>query len=127
MEQLGTRLNICFAYHKQMDGNAEYNNQSLEDLLRATISTLHQDWEEHLQLVKFAFNNPICIATGYSPFFLELWLTSYNFDTCSFRGGEYSRPGSGGLFTLADQREAWGGVFLVIAPIDPPNPSSIPQ
>lgn len=48
---LGTELNLNTAYQPQIDGQTEYVNWVLEDLLGACIIDFGGSWEDHLPLV----------------------------------------------------------------------------
>ncbi|KAL9342287.1 hypothetical protein Peur_065612 [Populus x canadensis] len=54
---LGTRLNLSTAFHPQTNGQTERTIQTLEDLLRACILEFGGNWEDHLPLVEFTYNN----------------------------------------------------------------------
>ncbi|GJX61297.1 hypothetical protein Tco_0294197 [Tanacetum coccineum] len=56
-EQLGTRLNMSTAFHPQTDGQSERTIQTLEDMLRACVIDFGGNWDDHLPLVEFAYNN----------------------------------------------------------------------
>ena len=45
------------AFHPQTGGQSERTIQVLKDMLRACALDLKGSWEEHLPLVKFAYNN----------------------------------------------------------------------
>ena len=53
---LGTELSLSTAYHPQTDGQMEWVNRVLEDLLSACIIDFGGSWEDHLPLVKFSYN-----------------------------------------------------------------------
>ncbi|OAP07750.1 hypothetical protein AXX17_AT2G09100 [Arabidopsis thaliana] len=54
---LGTRVNMITAYHPQTDGQSERTIQTLEDMLRACVLDWGGNWEKHLTLIEFAYNN----------------------------------------------------------------------
>ena len=68
LAELGTQLNFSTAYHPQTDGQTEWVNQVLEDMLRAYVMTKPTQWEEYLHLVEFAYNNGYHTSTQLSPF-----------------------------------------------------------
>ena len=70
-KHLGTRLNMSTSRHPQTDGQTERANQTLEDMIRAYVSPYHDDWDEHLVAVEFAYNDSINASIGYTPFFLN--------------------------------------------------------
>nr|KAJ0212322.1 hypothetical protein LSAT_V11C400157430 [Lactuca sativa] len=45
------------AYHPQTDGQSERTIQTLEDMLRACTLEFQGNWDEHLPLVEFSYNN----------------------------------------------------------------------
>jgi len=65
---LGTNLNISIAFHPQTDGQSERAIQILEDLLRACALKFSGNWEEHLPLVEFTYNNSYQTTIGMTPF-----------------------------------------------------------
>lgn len=70
-KRLGTRFNMSTANHAQTDGQTERANRTLEDMLRAYVSPHHDDWDEHLVAVEFAYNDSMNPSIGYSPFYLN--------------------------------------------------------
>ena len=54
---LGTKLSLSTAFHPQTDGQSERVIQVFEDLLRACTLDLKGNWDVHLSLVEFAYNN----------------------------------------------------------------------
>nr|GEW47189.1 retrotransposable element Tf2 [Tanacetum cinerariifolium] len=56
-EALGTRLDMSTAYHPQTDGQSERTIQTLEDMLRACVLDFRGNWDVHLPLVEFSYNN----------------------------------------------------------------------
>ena len=54
---MGTRLTMNTTFHPQTDGQSERTIQVLEDMLRAYVLDHKGNWEEHLPLVEFAYNN----------------------------------------------------------------------
>ncbi|GKE12675.1 putative reverse transcriptase domain-containing protein [Tanacetum coccineum] len=54
---LGTRLDMSTAYHPQTDGQSERTIQTLEDMLRACVIDFGGNWDTHLPLAKFSYNN----------------------------------------------------------------------
>ena len=49
------KLNTTF--HPLMDGQAEHTIQTLEYMFRACIIDFKKNWDKHLPLVEFAYNN----------------------------------------------------------------------
>nr|GEU36261.1 ribonuclease H-like domain-containing protein [Tanacetum cinerariifolium] len=54
---MGTRLNMSTTYHSRTDVQSEKTIQTLEDMLRACMIDFGNDWEGHLPLIKFSYNN----------------------------------------------------------------------
>nr|GEV29576.1 reverse transcriptase domain-containing protein [Tanacetum cinerariifolium] len=54
---LGTRLDLSTAYHPETDGQSERTIQTLEDMLRACAMDFGENWDTHLPLVEFSYNN----------------------------------------------------------------------
>ena len=69
-ENLGTKLNFSSAYHPQTDGQSEIANLTILDLLKSYVGDVsHKDqWEKHLPLIKYAYNNTVHTSTGKTPF-----------------------------------------------------------
>nr|GEZ93934.1 putative reverse transcriptase domain-containing protein [Tanacetum cinerariifolium] len=56
----GTQLDISTAYHPLTDGQIERIIQTLEDMLRACAIDFGGNWDTHLPLVEFSYNNQGC-------------------------------------------------------------------
>jgi hypothetical protein len=54
---LGSQLDFSTVYHPQTRGQTERTNQILEDMLRACVLDFGRDWNEHLPLAEFLYNN----------------------------------------------------------------------
>jgi len=65
----GTKFNMSTANHPQTDGQSERANRTIEEILRCYVSPHHDDWDEHLALVEFAYNDSMQASTGFSPFY----------------------------------------------------------
>jgi uncharacterized damage-inducible protein DinB len=62
-------MNLSTTYHPQTDGQSERTIHVLEDLLRACILEIGSNWEDHLPLVEFIYNNNNNQATmGMTPY-----------------------------------------------------------
>ncbi|KAI3821819.1 hypothetical protein L1987_09392 [Smallanthus sonchifolius] len=55
--ELGTRLTMSTAYHPQTDGQSERTVQTLEVMLRACVIDFRGNWDNHLPLIEFSYNN----------------------------------------------------------------------
>ncbi|GKC97245.1 reverse transcriptase domain-containing protein, partial [Tanacetum coccineum] len=65
---LGTRLDMSMAYHPQTDGQSERTIQTLEDMLRACVIYFGGNWDVHLPLVEFSYNNSYHSSIRCAPF-----------------------------------------------------------
>ncbi|WMV29677.1 hypothetical protein MTR67_023062 [Solanum verrucosum] len=45
------------AFHPQTDGKAQHTIQTLEDMLRVCVIDFKGNWDDHLPLIEFAYNN----------------------------------------------------------------------
>ena len=54
---LGTRLNFSTAFHPQKDSQSERTIQTLEDMLRMCVMDFSGQWDLHLPLIEFTYNN----------------------------------------------------------------------
>ena len=61
---LGTKLTFSIAFHPHTDGQSEKVIQILEDLLRAYVLDLKCNWDDHLPLMEFAYNNSFHASIG---------------------------------------------------------------
>ncbi|MCQ7285346.1 hypothetical protein NP026_23605, partial [Salmonella enterica] len=67
-EAMGTRLNLSTAYHPQTDGQSERTIQTLEDMLRACVIDFGGNWDSHLPLIEFSYNNSYHSSIKAAPF-----------------------------------------------------------
>ncbi|GJU06598.1 putative reverse transcriptase domain-containing protein [Tanacetum coccineum] len=65
---LGTQLNMSTAYHPHIDGQNECTIQTLEDMLRACAIDFGGNWDTHLPLVEFSYNNSYHSSVKCAPF-----------------------------------------------------------
>lgn len=70
-KEWGTSVAMSTAFHPQTDGQTERTNRTLEEMLRSYVNTHHNDWDKHLPMLEFAYNNSVNASTGYSPFYLN--------------------------------------------------------
>ncbi|GJV61915.1 putative reverse transcriptase domain-containing protein [Tanacetum coccineum] len=56
------------AYHPEMDGQSERTIQTLEDMLRACVIDFGKNWDRHLPLVEFSYNNSYHASIKAAPF-----------------------------------------------------------
>ncbi|GIL63878.1 hypothetical protein Vafri_17893, partial [Volvox africanus] len=54
---LGTSLNISSAYHPQTDGQTERTHRTIEQILRAYVQPMQDNWAAYLPIAEAAYNN----------------------------------------------------------------------
>ncbi|KAD4585874.1 hypothetical protein E3N88_23475 [Mikania micrantha] len=64
----GTQLDLSTAYHPQTDGQSERTIQTLEDMLRSCVIDFGGNWDTHLPLIEFSYNNSYHTSTDMAPF-----------------------------------------------------------
>ena len=67
-QALGTKLHFSTAFHPQTDGQSERTIQTLEDMLRSCVMQFKGNWDSHLPLVEFTYNNSFHSSIGMAPF-----------------------------------------------------------
>ena len=65
---LGIKLHFGTTFHPQTDGQLERTSQTLEDMLRACMLEFKGNWDEHLSLIEFAYNNIYHSSIGMAPY-----------------------------------------------------------
>ena len=84
---LGTKLSFSSAYHPQIDGQSERTSQTVEDMLRACSLEWKGNWDEHLSLAEFSYNNSFHASIGVAPF-EALYRQKCRSPICWFEVGE---------------------------------------
>jgi hypothetical protein len=54
---MDTKLIFSSAYHPQTDGQIEWTNRILEDMLRACVLKYGKSWDKSLSYTEFSYNN----------------------------------------------------------------------
>ncbi|GJU32683.1 putative reverse transcriptase domain-containing protein [Tanacetum coccineum] len=67
-EEQGTRLHMSTTFHPQTNGQSERTIQTLEDMLRACVIDFGGNWDDHLPLVEFAYNNSYHASIKMPPY-----------------------------------------------------------
>ena len=67
-ECLGTQLKMSTAYHPQTDGQSERTIQTIEDMLRVCALDFKGNWDDHLPLIEFSYNNSYHASIGMPPY-----------------------------------------------------------
>ena len=65
---MGTKLYFSTAFHPQTDGQSERTIQTLEDMMRACVLDFKGNWDDHLPLMEFAYNNSYHSSIGMAPY-----------------------------------------------------------
>ncbi|KAI3669035.1 hypothetical protein L6452_40254 [Arctium lappa] len=85
--ELGTKVKLSTTYHPQTDGQSERTIQTLEDMLRSCVIDFGGDWDSHIPLVEFAYNNSYHSSLGKAPF-EALYRRKCRMPTCWLEAGE---------------------------------------
>ncbi|KAL0458139.1 UNVERIFIED_CONTAM: RNA-directed DNA polymerase [Sesamum latifolium] len=64
---LGTKLHFSTAFHPQTDGQLKRTIQTLEDMMRACTMEFKGNWDDHLPLMEFAYNNSFHSSISMAP------------------------------------------------------------
>ena len=67
-ECLGTQLNMSTAYHPQTDNQSERTIQTIKDMQRVCAIDFKGNWDDHLPLVEFSYNNSYHASIGMPPY-----------------------------------------------------------
>ena len=65
---MGTQLNFSTAFHPQTDGQSKRTIQTLEDMMRACVLEFWGNWDEHIPLMEFSYNNGFHSSIGMAPY-----------------------------------------------------------
>ncbi|GJT92332.1 putative reverse transcriptase domain-containing protein [Tanacetum coccineum] len=65
---IGTNLDMSTAYHLETNGQSERTIPTVEDMLRACVIDFCSDWDKHLPLAKFSYNNSYHTSIKAAPF-----------------------------------------------------------
>jgi hypothetical protein len=63
-KEMEIELKISTTFHPQTDGQSEWTNQILENMLRACVLEFKGSWVQYLPLVEFAYNNSYQATIG---------------------------------------------------------------
>ncbi|KAL8134961.1 hypothetical protein AgCh_009829 [Apium graveolens] len=66
-DHLGTKLKMSTTYHPQTDGQSERTIQTIEDMLRTCAIDFKGNWDDHLPLIEFSYNNNYHASIGMPP------------------------------------------------------------
>lgn len=68
MKGLGIQVNLSTAFHPQKEGQAERHIQMFEDMLISCAFGFKGNWDDHLPLIEFAYNNVYYFRIRMAPF-----------------------------------------------------------
>ena len=61
------RLDLNTTYHPQTEGQSKRTIQALKDMLHFCVLDLSGNWDDHLPLVEFIYNNNYQASIGMAP------------------------------------------------------------
>ncbi|KAK4397573.1 Transposon Ty3-G Gag-Pol polyprotein [Sesamum angolense] len=65
---LSTKLHFSTAFHPQTDGQSKRTIHTLEDMMRACTMEFKSNWDDHLPLMEFAYNNSFHSSIDMAPY-----------------------------------------------------------
>ncbi|WMV40816.1 hypothetical protein MTR67_034201 [Solanum verrucosum] len=65
---LGSKVNLSTAFHPHTDGQVEHTIQTLEDMFRVCVIDFKGNWDDHLPLIEFAYNNRYNSSIQMTPY-----------------------------------------------------------
>ena len=67
-EHLDTKLNMSTTLSPQTDGQSERTIQTIEDMLEVCAIDFKGNWDDHLPLIEFSYNNSYHASIGMPPY-----------------------------------------------------------
>ena len=67
-DAMGTELKFSTTFHPQTDGQLERIIQTLKDMMRACVLEFKINWDDHLPLIEFAYNNSYHSSIDMAPY-----------------------------------------------------------
>ena len=67
-DALSTKLDLSTAFHPQSDAQTERTIQTLEHMLRACAMDMKWNWDDHLPLIEFSYNNSYHSSIQMAPY-----------------------------------------------------------
>ena len=61
-------MSLSSTFHPQTGGQAEHTIKILDDMLRACVINFKRNWDDHLPLVEFAYNNSYHSSIQMTPY-----------------------------------------------------------
>ncbi|WMV41028.1 hypothetical protein MTR67_034413 [Solanum verrucosum] len=62
------KVKLSMTFHPQTDGKVERTIQTLKDMLMAYVIDLKGNWDDHLPLIEFSYNNSYHSSIGMATF-----------------------------------------------------------
>lgn len=66
--ELGTQVDHSIDFHHQIDNRSEQTIQVLQDMLRVYVMNFGDQWEKHLAIVEFSYNNSYFLSIEMAAF-----------------------------------------------------------
>jgi hypothetical protein len=63
-----TKLKFSTTFHPQIDGQSDWMNQIVKDMLQAYVLEFKGSWVQYLPLIEFAYNNNYQATIGMPPY-----------------------------------------------------------
>jgi hypothetical protein len=63
-KEMWTELKFSISFHPQTNGQCEWMNQILKDMLWACVLEFKGSWVQYLPLIEFAYNNSYQVTIG---------------------------------------------------------------
>ena len=70
---LGSKVDVSIVFHPKIDGQVERTIQTLEYMLRACVIDFKGNWDDHLPLIEFAYNNSYYSSIQMAPYEALYW------------------------------------------------------
>ena len=61
-------MKLSTAFHPHIDEQVESTTQTIYDMLRACVIDFKGNWDNHLVLIQFSYNNSYLSSIGMAPF-----------------------------------------------------------
>ena len=61
-------MKLSITFHPQTDGKVEHTIQTLEDMLKVFFIDFKGNWDDHLPLIAFVYNNSYHSGIGVATF-----------------------------------------------------------
>lgn len=107
----GITSKMSFSHHSRANGQAERFNLTLENYLRAFVSTSLDNWDELLPVAQLAINNSYQSSIKTTPFFLNYgrhpWLPGVTYKRAQLTDGQGASARERAREARARERQRW--------------------